>query len=151
MSTENTTYLELLERRIELLESLSSTLLAARSAMASFDIDGLESRVTQQQTLCMDIQKIDEEMERLQYQCAAHLRLRGGEEALANSEALEKTLLRLHQAQASVKELNTSHQALLNRSRLTVTALLNSLHTFEGNYEKTALKQTASADPREKV
>ena len=143
MSTENASYLELLEKRIELLNSLSTTLVAARSAMVTFDIDGLESRVAQQQKLCAEVQKLDDQMERLQYQCAAHLRMHGGEESLANTAELEEAMLRLHQAQANVKQLNSAHEALLNRSRRTVIALLNSLHTFEGTYRKTALQQTA--------
>ena len=152
MSEEQTTYLELLEQRIELLNSLSASLLAARSAMVAVDIDGLESRIAQQQEICGNIQKLDEQMERLQYQCAAHLRMHGGEASLANTAELEEVLLRLHQAQANVKQLNTAHQVFLNRSRRTVTALLNSLHTFEGTYRKTALQQTTvTAERNEKV
>jgi len=151
MTKPNSTYLELLEQRIELLNSLSATLLAAQSAMAAFDVGGLESRIVEQQGLCNEIQKLDEQTERLQYQCAAHLRLRGSEETLANSPKLEETLVRLHQAQAAVKQLNTAHQALVRRSRRTVSALLNSLHSVEGDYKKAALQQSASAGPPEKV
>jgi len=152
MTTANSTYLELLEQRIELLNSLSATLLAARTAMTAFDVDSLEARIAEQQGLCGEIQKLDDRMERLQYQCAAHLRLHGGQETLANTPELEETVHRLHQAQATVKQLNTAHQVLLQRSRRTVTALLNSLHSFEGNYKKAALQQSAAqAGPPEKV
>jgi hypothetical protein len=152
MSDDNITYLELLEQRIELFNSLSASLLAARSAMVAVDIDGLESRIAQQREICGNIEKLDEQIERLQYQCAAHLRMHGGVEPLANTAELEEVLHRLHQAQARVKELNAAHQALLKRSRRTVTALLNSLHTFEGTYRKTAVQQTAiSADLPKKV
>ena len=148
MTKASTTYLELLEQRIELLNSLAATLLAARTAMTGFDVDSLERRITEQQGLCQEIEHLDEQMERLQYQCAAHLRLRGGQETLADSPELEATMLRLHQAQATVKQLNTAHQALLTRSRRTVTALLNSLHTFEGTYRKAALQQPAAQTER---
>lgn len=152
MSDENLTYLELLEQRIALFDSLSASLLAARSAMVSVDIDGLESRIAQQREICANIEKLDEQIERLQYQCAAHLRMHGGVEPLANTAELEDVLHRLHQAQARVKELNAAHHALLKRSRRTVTALLNSLHTFEGTYKRTAVQQAAlSADLPEKV
>jgi hypothetical protein len=152
MSDDNITYLELLEQRIALFNSLSASLLAARSAMVAVDIDGLESRIAQQREICGNIEKLDEQIERLQYQCAAHLRMHGGVEPLASTAQLEEVLHRLHQAQARVKELNTAHQALLKRSRRTVTALLNSLHTFEGTYRKSAVQQTAtSADLPEKV
>lgn len=151
MSKENGTYLEMLEQRIDLLNSLSATLLAARAAMAAFDIDGLESRIARQQMLCGEIQQLDEQTERLQYQCAAHLRMHGSEETVAGTPELEAALLRLHQAQASVKQLNSAHQALVKRSRRTVTALLNSLHTFEGNYRSAALQQTAGSERRDEV
>jgi uncharacterized membrane protein YccC len=141
---ESTTYIELLEQRINLFNSLSASLLAARSAMVSVDIEGLESRISQQREICTNIQKLDDQIERLQYQCAAHLRLHGGVEPLADTSELEEVLYRLHQAQAQVKELNAAHQALLKRSRRTVTALLNSLHTFEGTYKEAAAKQLAS-------
>jgi FlgN protein len=143
MSNENITYLELLEQRIELFNSLSASLLAARSAMVAVDIDGLELRIAQQREICGNIEKLDEQIERIQYQCAAHLRMHAGEETLANTTELEDALHRLHQAQARVKELNASHQTLLKRSRRTVTALLNSLHTFEGTYQKDAIPQAA--------
>ncbi|HTP69351.1 MAG TPA: flagellar export chaperone FlgN [Dongiaceae bacterium] len=148
----NPTYLELLEQRIELLNSLSATLLAARAAMTAFDVGSLEARINEQQELCGEIQKLDEQRERLQYQCAAHLRMHGGDRSLPNSPELEETMHRLYQAQTTVKQLNAAHQVLLQRSRRTVTALLNSIHTFEGSYRRAALQQTAArAEPPEKV
>ena len=143
MNSEATRYLELLEQRIALLDSLAETLTAAREAMVSFDIDALESRVTQQQLLCREIKNLDEQVERLQYQCAAHLRLRGGQTADDSHAKLEDALQRLHQAQASVKQMNDVHQAILRRSQRTVVALLHSLRTFEGTYQEAALLQTA--------
>ena len=143
MTKESKRYLELLEKRISKLNSLSTALLSARSAMVSFDIDGLESRIKDQENLCEGIRSLDVDIENIQYQCAAHLRLR---DVLPPSESdadLSDALARLHQAQASVKELNDAHQAILRRSRVTVTALLNSIRTFEGDYQPVALQQSA--------
>src|ERR1700690_1664476 len=140
MNNESTRYLELLEQRITLLHSLSGALLEAGASMVAFDIDGLESRIAHQRQLCGAIGSLDDEMERLQYQCAAHLRLNGvvgGEEGAMD---LQDALLRLHQAQSAVKKLNTAHQALVHRSKRTVTALLNSLQTFQGSYREAALQ-----------
>jgi len=148
MSDETVTYLDLLEQRIELFNTLSASLLAARSAMVAVDIDGLESRIAQQREICSNIEKLDEQIERIQYQCAAHLRMHGGTATLANAAELEDVLHRLHQAQARVKELNTAHQALLKRSRRTVTALLNSLHSFEGTYKDVAAQRNNSSVDR---
>jgi hypothetical protein len=145
MSEANSSYQELLEKRIELLDSLASALLASRSAMAACDINGLEARIAQQQTVCAEIQSLDEQIKRLQYQSVAHLRLGGPEESVDGSPKLAVTLRRLHQAQEVVKQLNNAHQALVARSRRTVNALLNSLHSFEGNYRDAALQQAAKA------
>ncbi len=141
MNSEASCYLELLEQRITLLDSLSETLSAARAAVVSFDIDALESRVTQQQLLCREIKILDEQVERLQYQCAAHLRLRGGQTTDDSLAKLEDALHRLHQAQANVRQLNDVHQAVLSRSQRTILALLHSLRTFEGSYQEAALLQ----------
>lgn len=151
MSQESPTYQQLLEQRVELLHFLSASLLAARSAMVAFDIDDLESRIAQQQGLCLEIRKLDEQTQRVQHQCAVHPPLHGSEKTIANSQELDATLVRLHQAQAAVKQLNTAHQALLKRARRTVSALLNSLHAFEGDYRKAALQQTLPAGRNDKV
>lgn len=143
MNNETSRYLELLELRITLLDSLSKTLTAARAAMVSFDIDALESLVAQQQQLCQEIRALDQQVERLEYQGAAHLRLRGGQTSDDSEARLEDALDRLHLAQANVKSLNDVHQAVLRRSQRTILALLHSLRTFEGTYQETALLQTA--------
>ncbi len=144
MNNETSRYLELLELRITLLDSLSKTLLAARSAIASVDVDALESQVAQQQQLCLEIRALDEQVDRLEYQCAAHLRLRGGQAGNDSDSKLEDVLDRLHQAHANAKNLNDVHQSLLQRSHRTILALLHSLRTFEGNYQETALLQSAN-------
>jgi uncharacterized protein (DUF3084 family) len=120
--------------------------LAVRASMVAFDLDELESRIAQQQSLCQEIRRLDEQARHLQHQCAA--RHRSGHAGLTatKSSELEVALFRLYQAQSSVKQLNTTHQALLKRSRRTVAALLNSLQAFEGNYRNVALEQTALVD-----
>jgi FlgN protein len=144
MHTQTSRYLELLELRITLLDSLSKTLLAARTAIVAFDIDALESQVAEQQQLCREIQALDEQVERLEYQCAAHLRLRGGQATDDTNSELDDAIQRLHRAQANVKRLNDLHQTVLRRSQRTILALLYSLRTFEGTYQETALLQTAN-------
>jgi hypothetical protein len=143
MNNETSRYLELLERRITLLNSISKTLTAARVAIVSFDINALESQVAQQQQLCGEVRALDEQVERLEYQCAAHQRLRGGQAGNDSDVELDDALDRLHQAHANAKNLNDVHQAILRRSQRTILALLHSLRTFEGNYQETALLQTA--------
>jgi FlgN protein len=141
VNEESTRYLQLLEQRIALLNSLSEALTAAGSSMVAFDIDSLESRIGEQEQLCVGIRTLDEQIEGLQYRCAAHLRLRGTGVDEDRPTQLEDTLHRLGKAQARVKELNDAHQVLLQRSRRTIAALLNSLRTFEGNYQPTSMLQ----------
>src|SRR5271157_3328272 len=143
MNNETSRYLKLLELRITLLDSLSQTLIASRAAIVSFDIDALESQIAQQQELCLEIHALDEQVERLEYQCAPHLRLRGGQAGNDADAELGNALHRLHLAQANAKRLNDVHQSLLRRSQRTILALLHSLRTFEGTYQETALLQTA--------
>ncbi len=143
MKKESERYLELLEKRITMLSSLSNALVAARSALVSFDIDGLEARITDQEHLCDGIRALDDEIEKIQYQCAAHLRLRGDGLLEEDNVELTDALTRLHRAQSNVKELNDSHQAVLRRSKLTISALLNSIRVFEGSYQQAALMQNA--------
>lgn len=138
MSAESTHYLELLERRLALLDSLAAALTAARTDIVSLDISGLEGRIAQQQTLCEQIHSLDASLERVQRQCAAHLGTAPVPSATADANtgsALRREILdRLNTAQANVKRLNREHQALLRRSRRTVSALLNSYHSFATTY-----------------
>jgi hypothetical protein len=91
--------------------------------------------------LCGGIRSLDVEIEAIQRQCAAHLPRRDGMSASASNADLSDALSRLQLAQASVRELNDSHQAILRRSRVTVVALLNSIRTFEGDYQPVAALQ----------
>lgn len=152
MKEESLRYLELLEKRITMLTSLAGALLAARSSLVSFDIDALEARVADQEHLCQGIRALDDEIEKIQYQCAAHLRLRGEGLFEEENDQVADALHRLHRAQADVKKLNASHQAVLRRSSVTISALLNSIRLFEGTYQQAARSQTArQLIPREQV
>ena len=138
MNSETKQYLELLERRIVLLGSLAEALVAARTDVVSLDIDGLESRIAQQERLCMEIRALDPQLDRVQRQCATHLGLASNGSTISasntSSAQLTSTFERLHQVQATVKELNNAHQALLRRSRRTVGALVNSYRSFAMTY-----------------
>ena len=145
MSAETTRYLELLEERLALLGSLAAALTAARTDIVSLDINGLEARISEQERLCMEIRSLDTQLDRVQRQCVTHIgaasRPAAGQASDADSTRRRETLDRLTRVQASVKQLNDEHQALLRRSRRTVSALLNSYHSF-------ALTYSNPSDPR---
>ena len=138
MSAETTRYLELLEERLALLGSLATALTAARLDIVSLDIDGLEARISEQDRLCAGIRSLDAQLDRVQLQCSAHLGLTSPQIREAPSDPAfirrRETLDRLTRVQASVKQLNNEHQALLRRSRRTVNVLLNSYHSFAMTY-----------------
>jgi hypothetical protein len=138
VSAETAHYLELLDRRILLLGSLSDALLAARADVVSLDLDGLESRIADQQHLCDEIRSLDADIDHVQHQCAAHLGVGLDKSAPDtpnhDNRGLPETLDRLQKAQLRVQQLNDAHQILLRRSRRTVGALLNSYHSFALTY-----------------
>ena len=141
MNAEITRYLDLLEQRILLLRSLSDALVAARTDIVSFDLDGLEARITDQGRLCGQIHSLDAHIDRLQLQCSIGLAASPEYRALqmptppmSDDRRLQETLGRLHETQARVKQLNDAHQVLLRRSRRTIGALLNSYHSFALTY-----------------
>jgi hypothetical protein len=148
VTSETTRYLELLEQRIALLGSLAESLVAARTDVVSLDINGLESRITSQERLCSDIRSLDAQIDRLQRQCAAQLGVPSEKiltpGAHSDGQRMREILSRLQAAQTSVKQLNDAHQALLRRSRRTVGALINSLHSFAMTYsDPSAVRESA--------
>jgi hypothetical protein len=138
VNAETTRYLELLEQRIVLLGSLSQAFLAARTDVVAFDLDGLETRIADQERLCVEIRSLDTSVDRLRLQCAAQLGASPDRPATEtpnrDNRRLRETLDRLHTAQVRVKQQNDAHQILLRRSRRTVSALLNSYHSFALTY-----------------
>ena len=148
MTTDTTRFLELLEQRIALLGSLADSLVAARTDVVSLDINGLESRIAHQEHLCNDIRSLDGQLDRVQRQCAAQLAL-PSENILASGassggQRMREILTRLQAAQSSVQQLNDAHQLLLRRSRRTVSALLNSMHSFAMIYsDPSAVREPA--------
>lgn len=131
-------FLQLLEQRIELLGSLAGALVAARSDVVSFDLDGLEARISDQQRLCGEIRSLDSSIDQVQRQCATHLHTAAADSCVTSMQndtsRMRDTFDRLREVQARVKQLNAAHQALLRRSRRTVGALLNSYRSFAATY-----------------
>ena len=146
MGTESQKLLALLERRIALLGSLAEALSAASSSTVAFDIDGLEARISEQERLCNEIRSLDSQLDTVQRRCASQAVLSGISASMApgatDSAELKNAAARLKHVQARVKELNDVHQALLQRSRRTVFALLRSYHSFaSGTYANPSAPQ----------
>jgi hypothetical protein len=144
--SETTRFLELLEQRIALLGSLASTLVAARTDVVSFDLDGLEARIAEQERLCVEIRSLDAHIDQVQSQCATQLGTAANDSSLAAAKfdqaQMRDTFARLQEVQARVKQLNNAHQILLRRSHRTVSALLNSYHSFATTYSDPSTAST---------
>jgi hypothetical protein len=141
VTTDTTRFLELLERRIALLGSLAAALIAARADAVGFDLDGLETRIADQENLCGEIRSLDADIDQVQCRCAVRLGVSQSSTQVVSKSGdtrMQETLDRLRAAQASVKQLNDAHQHLLVRSRRTAGALLNSYRTFSMTYSDPA-------------
>ena len=147
MSADTTRYLDLLEQRIVLLGSLANALVSAGASISAFDIDGLEARIATQQQLCAEISALDSQIDSVQRHCAERVVLpRVNDISLTSApenSPMRQTLARLQAVQSSVKQLNDAHKILLQRSRRTVGALLNTYHTFAMTYADPAAPRTA--------
>ena len=152
MGADAARYLDLLEQRLSLFASLATGLTAARTDLVALDLTGLEARIADQERLCQDISALDLQLARLQDQCATHIRSSSTQSAssLTNEESTrrEAILTSLTRAQENVRRLNREHQALLRRSRRTVSALLNSYHSFAATYANPAASGVSAGEGR---
>lgn len=146
MHTDTARYLNLLEKRLGLLDSLASTFSAARVDVVALDLDGLHRRIGEQERLCTEIRSLDARLDEVQRQCAKHAPAESANPG--DSLRCSDMLARLQQAQQNVKQLNSQHQALLRRSRRTVNALLNSYHSFAMTYSDPTCAQAVGKEAR---
>lgn len=142
MSEHTKQYLRLLERRIELLGSLSAALQGANSAVTSCDIAGFEACLAQQESLCGETGRLNAQIESFQKRSAAEASEGDVSENRDWGGKLRELLERFRLAADIVKHTNKSNQSVVRRSMRTVTALLNALQTFEGNYANSAILQS---------
>lgn len=128
MKDETSTISALLGERLKLLDSLAVELRACSEAMVALDLDGMHRRVAQQEQVCQQIRSVDREIDFLQRQWSADER---GEVL----PAVKDLLGRISSAQSEVRRLNSSHAALLRRSRRTLRAMMNFVNFYGGRYE----------------
>ena len=138
MNLEIEKYLALLEQRLLLLRALAQQLVGCRKEFVAMDLDGMYSRIGEQEELCRQILSLHPAIESLQRTCARHMDLTRVQEArqpenVAWAERLRSVMHELGEAQAEVGRLNQIHAAFLRRSRRTITMLMN----FLGNYAVT--------------
>jgi len=132
VTTESTRLLRLLERRLDLLGTLTVTLQESRNDFVAMDLSGMVRRVAEQEQLCARIRSLDSEISSVQAQCAGRAGLPDID--VKNGEQIRVMLARISAAQLELKRANDAHQAMLRRSRRTVQVLLNVFNSFAPTY-----------------
>lgn len=154
MKSESRHYLELLERRLEMLDSLAKALVGARSDFIAMDLEAIRGRILEQEQFCAQIRALDNDITRAQVRCAKLSGVRactneiswpdsaGSEQGLG--EQIRATMRRVAAAQMELKRLNDAHQAMLRRSRRSVHVLLNLMHSYAPTYAAQITPQTGT-------
>jgi hypothetical protein len=134
----------LLERRLDLLGALTKTLAASRGDFISMDLGAIERGIQEQEQFCTQIRSLDAEITSAQIGCAQRTSRRPCTDAISwpgspdgdarRDEQIRETLGRVAKAQAQLKKLNDTHQAMLRRSRRTVRVLLNLFDSHAPTY-----------------
>ena len=153
-------YLNLLEKRLDLLLSLTNTLAASRQDFVAMDLNGIERGIQEQEQFCTQIRSLDSEITRIQLSCAERSSLRpcpdsiswpgSNDSSPSRDEQIRLTLGRVAEAQAELKRLNDAHQAMLRRSKRTVQVLLNLFDSHAPIYTAPA-PQSSSASYEERA
>jgi hypothetical protein len=141
VSREIETYLKLLEQRLSLLQLLAQELVESRKEFIALDLDGMYRRISEQEELCRQIQRLHPAIYALQKTCAAHFELENSDTA-SNAENVERAMRLasvmqdLGKAQSEVGRLNQIHAAYLRRSRRTINVLMNFIGGYAMNYSR---------------
>ena len=132
MTPDSTRYLNLLERRLDLLGTLTMALKESRNDFIAMDLSGMERRIAEQEQLCSRIRSLDSEISSVQARCAGRAGLLDGDMQIRTA------LGRISAAQLELKRANDTHQAMLRRSRRTVQVLLNVFNSLAPTYSAPA-------------
>jgi len=136
VTTDSTRLLKLLERRLDLLGTLTVALQESRNDFVAMDLGGMERRIAEQEQLCARIRSLDSEISSVQAHYAG--RAASLDDDMNNGEQIRVMLRRVSAAQLELKRANDAHQAMLRRSRRTVQVLLNVFNSFAPTYSAPA-------------
>jgi hypothetical protein len=143
VSPEIETYLALLERRLSLLRLLAQEFVDCRKEFVALDLDGIYRRISEQEELCRQIQRLHPAIHALQQTCATQLGLAnpdgsGRADNAEWAERLSRVTQEIGKAQAEVGRLNQIHAAYLRRSRRTINVLMNFIGRYAMTYARPA-------------
>jgi hypothetical protein len=143
VNPELETYLALLERRLSLLRLLAQEFVDSRKEFVALDLDGMYRRISEQEELCRQIQRLHPAIHALQQTCAIQIgmenrRAPGNSENAEWAERLTGVMQEIEKAQAEVWRLNQIHAAYLRRSRRTIHVLMNFIGSYAMTYARPA-------------
>jgi hypothetical protein len=141
VNPEIETYLTLLERRLSLLRLLAQEFVDCRKEFIALDLDGMYRRISEQEELCREIERLHPAIQALQETCATQLGLEnrsGGRvaESAGWVERLTCVMQELGKEQAKVGRLNQIHAAYLRRCRRTINVLMNFIGSHAMTYAR---------------
>jgi hypothetical protein len=148
-------FLKLLEQRLALLQLLAQELVDSRKEFVALDLDGMYRRISEQEELCRQIQRLHPAIQSLQQTCAAHLSLEnhdaaGQAENAAWTERLTGVMQKLGTTELEVGRLNQIHAAYLRRSRRTVNVLMNFIGGYAMTYARPASTESSASTVTQK-
>ena len=143
MSSDIETFLGLLEKRLSLLRLLAQEFVDCRKDFMAFDLDGMYRRISEQEELCRQIQRLNPGIQALQRACAMQLGIEnhypgGKNENAGLGERLTRVMHELGKAQDEVGRLNQIHAGYLRRSRKTISVLMNFIGRYAMMYARPA-------------
>jgi len=155
MRPELETYLELLERRLSLLRLLAQEFVDCRKEFVALDLEGMYRRISEQEELCRQIQRLHPAIRALQRTCAAQLGLDKHGAAVRPEDAawadrLSRVMRELGEAQVEVGRLNQIHAAYLRRSRKTIDVLMNYIGRYTMMYARPGEPGSSAPAARER-
>jgi hypothetical protein len=152
--SESERYLTLLEKRLSLLESLSTTIRSARADFIALDLDAIHTRLREQERFCAQIRALDGDITQAQLRCAKLAGLPAATNEIcwpaatqvnpALSNKIKDTMRRVASAQAQLKRVNDAHQCLLRKSRRNVQVLVNLFQAYAPGYSVEATRGTGT-------
>ncbi len=131
MARETTLYLQLIERRIEMLRLLAAALRQSHQAIAELNLAGIYEATLQQENLCAGIRFLDRELKAAEGFCSP------------DTEQFQHWVRQLGAAEAEVRHLNRIQAGLIRRSRRSVNVMVNFLANYSSTYEAPAPRTTA--------
>jgi len=142
---------QLLDERIHMMNAIADSVVLAGTAISACDIDGLEERIRNQESLCSKIKDLDARLESLQ----SRQQTRDQQSKTfwlsvvpAENDSLRIAMGRLREAHIRVKTLNAVHTELLRRSRRTVRALAQAYQSVSSEIYSNPVSEHSKIEER---